>query len=194
MNISYQDYGKQQYIETVNKLGKKVMQKINNIVAYGNNAGMNNITQETIVNYYVKAIEQYGEEKALSILDTTVKNTRKKANDKLNEKWNKVKNEIFNKNNCVPTSIKVIKDEIKNGNINIVGIESELWVYEQLSINKQETIQTIFWYEFLYRGFSPMCQPKGHIQLDHNKGKWGVIAYDRPLTDAELCEYELKAI
>jgi hypothetical protein len=49
-----------------------------------------------------------------------------------------------------------------------------------------------FWYEFTLRGFSPFCQPKGHIQVDNNKGKYGIIAYNRPLTDSELSEYELR--
>ena len=52
--------------------------------------------------------------------------------------------------------------------------------------------QGIYWYEYLYRGFSPGCQPKGHIEVDHSKGKFGIIAYDRELTDKEIQNYELK--
>lgn len=51
--------------------------------------------------------------------------------------------------------------------------------------------QKLFWYEYKYRGFSPFCQPKGHIEVDNSKGKFGIIAYDRPLTEKELYNYEL---
>jgi type IV secretory pathway VirD2 relaxase len=55
--------------------------------------------------------------------------------------------------------------------------------------NKQEN--NIYWYEYRLRGFSPGCQPKGHIRVDHSKGRHGIIAYDRQLTDTEVDEYEL---
>jgi hypothetical protein len=53
-------------------------------------------------------------------------------------------------------------------------------------------MNNIYWYEYKLRGFSPFCQPKGFINHDESKGRWGLIAYDRPLTDAELDEYDLK--
>jgi hypothetical protein len=49
----------------------------------------------------------------------------------------------------------------------------------------------LYWYEYRLRGFSPGCQPKGHIQVDHSKGRHGIIAYNRQLTDTEIEEYEL---
>lgn len=48
------------------------------------------------------------------------------------------------------------------------------------------------WYELLYRGISPGCQPRDFVDKDHNKGKWGIVAYDRELTDKELSMYEMK--
>lgn len=56
---------------------------------------------------------------------------------------------------------------------------------------KEEKENKIFWYEFRLRGFSLGCQPKGHIEVDHNKGRWGIIAYDRELTENEKYEYDL---
>ncbi|PLR99932.1 hypothetical protein CVD19_00730 [Bacillus sp. T33-2] len=50
----------------------------------------------------------------------------------------------------------------------------------------------MYWYEYKLRGFSPGCQPKGYIQHDESKGKWGIIAYNRLLTEAELEDYDLK--
>lgn len=49
----------------------------------------------------------------------------------------------------------------------------------------------IFWYEYRLRGFSLGCQPKGHIDVKHNVGRHGIIAYNRQLTQSELDEYEL---
>lgn len=50
----------------------------------------------------------------------------------------------------------------------------------------------MFWYEYRLRGPSPGCQPAGFVALDESKGKHGIVAYDRPLTEKELAEYELK--
>lgn len=55
-----------------------------------------------------------------------------------------------------------------------------------------EEEKSIFWYELLFRGISPGCQPKNFIESDNNKGKWGIVAYNRQLTQAELSEYEMK--
>ena len=52
--------------------------------------------------------------------------------------------------------------------------------------------QKLYWYEYKYRGFSPFCQPKGHIKVDNSKGKFGIIAYNRPLTEKELYDFELR--
>lgn len=63
---------------------------------------------------------------------------------------------------------------------------------EAFKMFKQQKENKVFWYEYKFRGFSPGCQPKGHIDVNHNKGKFGIIAYDRQLTDQELTNYELK--
>jgi hypothetical protein len=53
----------------------------------------------------------------------------------------------------------------------------------------------LYWYEFIYRGFSPGAQPKGFVKHDENMGgKFGSIAYDRKLTDEEIESFELKTI
>ncbi|HAX17358.1 MAG TPA: hypothetical protein DCY00_02015 [Actinobacteria bacterium] len=52
--------------------------------------------------------------------------------------------------------------------------------------------QGIYWYEYLYRGFSLGCQPKGFIDVNHMKGRFGIIAYDRELTAQEIKDYELR--
>jgi hypothetical protein len=65
----------------------------------------------------------------------------------------------------------------------------EAYTNEQQSINKDDN--GLYWYEMLYCPLSPFCQPKGHIAYDDTIGKHGIIAYNRPLTDSELIEYEL---
>lgn len=54
---------------------------------------------------------------------------------------------------------------------------------------KSESV--LYWYQYLYRGFSPFCQPDGYVKVKESIGKWGIIAYNRPLTKKELNEYEL---
>lgn len=50
----------------------------------------------------------------------------------------------------------------------------------------------VYWYEYRLRGFSLGCQPPNHIEVNHNIGRFGAIAYNRPLTDKEIYQYELK--
>lgn len=51
-----------------------------------------------------------------------------------------------------------------------------------------------YWYEYRLRGLSLGCQPKGFVDSDEDWGKFGAIAYDRPLTEQELVDYELTPI
>ena len=51
-----------------------------------------------------------------------------------------------------------------------------------------------FVYEYLYRGFSIGCQPKGFIEHDDSFGRFGSVTYDRKLTEDELSSYELKEV
>ena len=46
-------------------------------------------------------------------------------------------------------------------------------------------------YEMLQRPVSPGAQPKGMQWFDEDKGNWGIVAYDRELTEQELDEYEM---
>lgn len=51
-------------------------------------------------------------------------------------------------------------------------------------------------YGMKFRGFSPMCQPKGVVRReDDNTGKYyDIIVYNRPLTNKEINDYELEEI
>jgi vacuolar-type H+-ATPase subunit I/STV1 len=62
---------------------------------------------------------------------------------------------------------------------------------ENRQLKQQTNTNTIYWYEYRLRGFSPFCQPKGHIDHIESIGRHGIIAYDRQLTTNELDEYEL---
>lgn len=50
------------------------------------------------------------------------------------------------------------------------------------------------WYEYIHRGLSPGCQPRGFVDHDESKGRFGWVAYDRKLTDQEMNDYELKKV
>lgn len=50
----------------------------------------------------------------------------------------------------------------------------------------------LHWYEMVMRPVSIGTQPKGMIEFDEDKGEWGIVAYDRPLTDKELDDYEMR--
>ena len=50
----------------------------------------------------------------------------------------------------------------------------------------------MYWYEMTARPIGPGCQPKGFVKFDEDKGRWGIVAYDRKLTQNELEEYEMR--
>ena len=69
------------------------------------------------------------------------------------------------------------------------------FIKEQLEqIEQPEQKQEVYWYEYIYRGFSPGCQPEGFIDKDNEKGRFGWIAYDRELTEQEINDYELRPV
>lgn len=49
-----------------------------------------------------------------------------------------------------------------------------------------------YWYEMLKRPISPGAQPKGFVAFNEEKGKWGIVKYDRELTQKELDDFEMK--
>jgi len=61
------------------------------------------------------------------------------------------------------------------------------------SIREVEFKKGLYWYEMKARPVSIGCQPDGFIEFDDDKGRNGIVAYDRPLTDKELDEFEMGA-
>ena len=51
---------------------------------------------------------------------------------------------------------------------------------------------TEYVYEMTARPISIGTQPKGFTWFDESKGEWGIVAYDRELTEQELVEYEMR--
>lgn len=76
-------------------------------------------------------------------------------------------------------------EQLKKDNTRLQNENKQI---KQQSNNKDNNL---FWYAYRLRGFSPFCQPKGHIKQDSTIGRHGIIAYDRQLTEYELEEYEL---
>lgn len=51
---------------------------------------------------------------------------------------------------------------------------------------------TIYWYEMTKRPVSPGAQPKGFIEWKEDKGRHGIVGYERELTDKELDDFEMQ--
>jgi hypothetical protein len=51
--------------------------------------------------------------------------------------------------------------------------------------------KVLYWYEYKFRGCSPGCQPGGFSEVDNSWGRFGAVAYARPLTETEINDYEL---
>lgn len=52
----------------------------------------------------------------------------------------------------------------------------------------------LYWYAYRLRGFSLGCQPKGFVDYNHAIGKFGAVAYERPLTMYEMENYDLNPL
>lgn len=66
----------------------------------------------------------------------------------------------------------------------------ENWIIEkQNSLSKKEEI---YWYEMTARPVDIGCQPKGFVDFANDKGRHGIVAYDRELTEKELNDFEMK--
>lgn len=51
----------------------------------------------------------------------------------------------------------------------------------------------LYWYEYLHsRGFGLGCQPKGFVDHDESKGRYGSVAYNKKLTEQEAYNYDLR--
>lgn len=55
-----------------------------------------------------------------------------------------------------------------------------------------EEEEEMIWYEMILRPVSIGCQPNDFVDVDHSKGRHGIVAYERQLTDEELAEYEMR--
>lgn len=62
---------------------------------------------------------------------------------------------------------------------------------EEREKEKRREVHGYFWYEYKHRGYSPGCQPKGVVAVDHDHGKFGAVAYKEALTEKQIQEYEL---
>lgn len=53
-------------------------------------------------------------------------------------------------------------------------------------------LKDLYWYEMMKRPVSIGCQPKGFVAVDHQQGRWGIVAYERELTKKELDDFEMQ--
>jgi hypothetical protein len=62
---------------------------------------------------------------------------------------------------------------------------------KERNAEKNKDQNGLYWYEMRLRPLSIGSQPNGFIQIDDTKGRHGIIAYNRPLTQNEINEYDL---
>jgi hypothetical protein len=178
-------------IFTLETIGKdtEVKNDFSNIKAYNFNTlddclerfnlyqkhGYNNLQIITRVNYKNKpVIEDVTSCMELSVNSSFIEEIRKE-NEQLKKQFYELTlyKEFITKHNATKLYDKFVKDK---ENIKPSNTDND----------------NLYWYEFRLRGFSPSCQPKGHITVKHDIGRYGIIAYDRQLTETELYDYDLK--
>ena len=104
---------------------KQIENKIKQIVNYGQQAGMNNVTLESTKERYQDALNRYGIERTNEMLDHTVKLFKKKAREQENTYIHNIKNELFKTVGSTPTIKKDIIELIKSGELdkyNIIAV------------------------------------------------------------------------
>lgn len=65
----------------------------------------------------------------------------------------------------------------------------EIWEFVQRKVQENPTK---YWYEMLQRPTGPGCQPKGLADMNPDKGRHGIVAYGRELTEKELNDYDMR--
>jgi hypothetical protein len=118
----------------------------------------------------------------------------KQRNDAIKQKeiYTNLYNEQVSTNDQLKKDTERLHNQVRQQQqeINKLNEQSLHSTKEVLNNTKQDN-NKLYWYAYRLRGFSPFCQPKGHVKVDQSIGRHGVIAYDRPLTQYELDEYEL---
>jgi hypothetical protein len=129
--------------------------------------------------------------------DTELKKEHKEA---VNQKeiYINIYHEQLNNNDQLKKENDRLQSQIRQQHqeLNKMKDDATLQSNTKQSNNKitNDNTNTIHWYQYRLRGFSPFCQPKGHIEVNHEIGRHGAIAYDRQLTQKEIDEYELMPI
>lgn len=62
----------------------------------------------------------------------------------------------------------------------------------RFEVSNNELDKTLHWYEMTSRPISPGAQPDGFIEWDEEKGKYGVVAYEKALTEKEMAMFQMK--
>lgn len=134
-------------------------------------AGYKNISIQTIVNLGDDTIiEDSSETLELSINNSEMRelkqeNKRLQADIKHNEIY-----EAFINKYKVHDIFNNFKDEYHKSNKDSDGL---------------------YWYEMRLRPVSIGCQPGDFVKVDHNMGRHGIVAYNRPLKENELIDYDM---
>lgn len=97
----------------------------------------------------------------------------------------------------------------------VVGKEKVLSICEEVSLNshnndyqkkladdvkesqstyneKKHVLNNLYWYEMTAHSISPGAQPDGFMEWDEDKGKYGVVAYEKALTEKEMTMFQMK--
>jgi hypothetical protein len=153
---------------------------------YFQSQGYNNISVNTQVTQ-VENVEGCSHnvliEDIANDIDITINTTQLKDTQKENKQLNR-------KNESLQEELSMYESFLNRYNSTHL-FEKYLTEYDTNKHGNKDN-NNLYWYEFRLRGFSLGCQPKGHKEVIHDKGRWGIISYDRQLEENELFEYDLQ--
>lgn len=115
------------------KTNKQIEKKMNELVLLAISLDFD-ITLGDTKEKFNNILNSRGKEEAEKALNETIKTFKFKAKENNKKKWNNVKNELFQKQGNAPTSIRVLKSMIKNGEIDVNIFDDKEWIIKELNI------------------------------------------------------------
>ncbi|MNH75572.1 hypothetical protein D3C73_278160 [compost metagenome] len=135
-------------------------------------AGYKNISIQTIVNMDNDTLIEDSSE---TMLELSINNSEMQ--------------ELKQENKRLQATLK--QKEVYEAFINKYKVQDTFKKFKDDYHKSNKDANGLYWYEMRLRPVSIGCQPSDFVKVEHNKGNHGIVAYDRPLKENELIDYDM---
>jgi len=149
----------------------------------------NTLSEVLTASYFVSLLVKKGIHKTIETYDIYTEI----VDDNNNTLFEDYTDNIHYWNNPIDSKLQEENEKLKEQLTELELYKKFISEYKaEKEFEKWKNKSNIYWYELKFRSPSPGCQPRDFIGIDNNKGKWGIVGYNRELTKKELNEYEMK--